>query len=1006
MKKVLLLGSGGLQIGQAGEFDYSGSQALKALKEESIYTILVNPNIATIQTSEGMCDRIYLLPVDFETVKKVIERERPDGIMLGFGGQTALNVGVELHDNGVLKEYGVEVLGTPVEVIKDTEDRERFIERLNEIDVLTARSRACVNVAEAQAAGSDISLPVMIRSAYSLGGQGSGVARTESELKNIAKKALAVAPQILVEEYLEGWKEVEYEVVRDRFGNCITVCNMENLDPMGIHTGESIVVAPSQTLSDEDYHMLREIAIRTVSHLGVVGECNIQYALDPKSRDYRVIEINARLSRSSALASKATGYPLAAVAAHLALGRSLAELKNAVTGSTVSFFEPAMDYVVVKVPRWDLERFRGISTRIGSQMMSIGEVMAIGRSFEEALQKALRSIGTGMHGLVLNRLEFNGIEEELREPTHRRVFAVGEALKRGITIDRIHELTFIDRWFLHRLSHIVEVMKELEGCGDISSDPDLMREAKRVGFSDFQIGKATSVDMEKVRKIRKGMGIIPAIKQIDTLAAEYPAATNYLYMTYQGSGNDVDPKAGAVMVLGSGSYRIGSSVEFDWCGVNAIDTSRKAGYRTIMVNCNPETVSTDYDICDRLYFEELTYERVLDIYEFEGPEGIIVSMGGQVSNNLAPRLHRKDVRILGTSPEDIDRAEDRNKFSSLLDRLGIDQPPWTEASTIEEARAFSERVGFPVMIRPSYVLSGAAMAVVFDPQTLESYLTRATDVNPATPVVVSKFIENAKEVEFDAVAKDGEILIYSIGEHVENAGVHSGDATVVIPPQRLYVETTRRIKQASRKIAKELKITGPFNIQFIAQDNKLKVIECNLRASRTFPFASKVLKKNLIEIATRAILGEDVRPIEGSSLDLDRVGVKAAQFSFSRLKGADPTMGVAMASTGEVGCLGDDMEGALLAALRSVGLTLKNKVALISTGPPVTKAAFLPLLMKMKGMGYAFYATAGTARSMRANGIEAETLRWPSEGGSQNCLDHIADGKIGLVINIPKNNEV
>ncbi len=1005
MKKVLLLGSGGLRIGQAGEFDYSGSQALKALKEESIYTILVNPNIATIQTSEGMCDRIYLLPVDFETVKRVIERERPDGIMLGFGGQTGLNVGVELHDKGVLEEYGVEVLGTPVEVIKDTEDRERFIERLDEINVLTARSRACVNIAEAQAAGSEIGFPVMIRSAYSLGGQGSGLARTEEELNTIARKALALAPQILVEEYLEGWKEVEYEVVRDRFGNCITVCNMENLDPMGIHTGESIVVAPSQTLSDEDYHMLREIAIRTVSHLGVVGECNIQYALDPESRDYRVIEINARLSRSSALASKATGYPLASVAAHLALGRSLAELKNGVTGSTVSFFEPSLDYVVVKVPRWDLERFRGISTRIGSQMMSIGEVMAIGRSFEEALQKALRMIGTGMHGLVLNRLEFNGMEEELGEPTHRRVFAVGEAFNRGITIERIHELTFIDRWFLHRISHIVEVMRELERCGDISNDPDLMREAKRVGFSDFQIGKATSVDMDEVRRTRKEMGILPVIKQIDTLAAEYPATTNYLYMTYQGSGNDVDPKAGAVMVLGSGSYRIGSSVEFDWCGVNAIDTARKAGYRTIMVNCNPETVSTDYDICDRLYFEELTYERVLDIYEFEGPEGIIVSMGGQVSNNLAPRLHKRDVRILGTSPEDIDRAEDRNKFSSLLDRLGIDQPPWTEARSIDEARAFSERVGFPVMIRPSYVLSGAAMAVVFDPQTLESYLTRATEVNPATPVVVSKFIENAKEVEFDAVARDGEILIYAIGEHVENAGVHSGDATVVIPPQRLYVETTRRIKQASRRIAKELRITGPFNIQFIAQDNKLKVIECNLRASRTFPFASKVLKRNFIEIATRAILDEDVEPVEGSSLDLDRVGVKAAQFSFSRLKGADPTMGVAMASTGEVGCLGDDMEGALLAALRSVGLTLKKKVALISSGPPVTKAAFLPLLMKMEGMGYTFYATAGTARSMRANGIDAETLRWPSEGGSQNCLDHIEKGKIGLVINIPKNNE-
>ena len=1002
--KVMVLGSGGLKIGQAGEFDYSGSQALKALKEEGVETILVNPNIATVQTTKEMADRLYLLPVDAPTVERIIEKERPDGLLLSFGGQTGLNVGVELYRSGVLERYRVKVLGTPIESILDTEDRERFVDRLAEIDVRTARSRACSDPASALKAADSIGYPVMVRIAFALGGLGSGVAQNREELEPMVLKALNLAPQVLVEEYLEGWKEVEYEVVRDRHDNCITVCNMENLDPMGIHTGESIVVAPSQTLTDFEYHMLREVAIRTVRHLKIVGECNIQYALDPHSSDYRVIEVNARLSRSSALASKATGYPLAYVAAHLAMGRSLADLPNKVTGKTVAFFEPALDYVVVKVPRWDLERFRGIDTRIGSQMKSVGEVMAIGRGFEETLQKALRMIGTGMHGLVMNRLEFGDLEEELKQPTHRRIFAVGEALSRGMTVEEAHTLTRIDRWFLHRLANIVKVKDSLMEKGPKLSRGTLAY-AKRLGFSDFQISKATGIPMDDVRSMRKKWDITPKIKQIDTLAAEYPAETNYLYMTYNGIHSDIDPKAGSVMVLGSGSYRIGSSVEFDWCCVTAVTSAKKEGYRTILVNCNPETVSTDFDICDRLYFEELTLERVLDIHEFEYPEGVIVSMGGQVSNNLAPRLHSRGVKILGTSPEDIDRAEDRNKFSSLLDELGIDQPEWMEAKSLDEAREFADRVGYPVMIRPSYVLSGAAMAVVFDPATLESYLTRATDVDPANPVVVSKFLEEAKEIEFDGVANRGEILLYSIGEHVENAGVHSGDATVVIPPQRLYVETIRRIKQASYKIAEALNITGPFNIQYLAKENRLRVIECNLRASRTFPFASKVLRRNFIELATKAMLNSPVEKVESSSIDIDRVGVKAAQFSFSRLKGADPTMGVAMASTGEVGCIGADMEEALLSALRSVGLRMDLRTALISTGPLAKKSEWLPVVRELKEMGYKLYATSGTARFMRVNGIETETLRWPLEKGDPNSLDHIRKGKIGLVINIPKNNE-
>ena len=1002
--KVLVLGSGGLKIGQAGEFDYSGSQALKALRENNVTTVLINPNIATNQTSEGVADRLYLQPVDPETVERIIEKERPDGILLGFGGQTALNVGVELWNRGVLKKYNVSVLGTPVKSIMDTEDRDLFKKRLDEIDVNTAMSSACDSVEKAVKAAEDLGYPVMVRSAYSLGGLGSGIARDRKDLERITSEAFNLAPQVLVEEYLEGWKEVEYEVVRDGYDNCITVCNMENMDPMGIHTGESIVVAPSQTLDNSEYHMLREIAIKTVRHLGIIGECNIQYALDPVSDDYRVIEVNARLSRSSALASKATGYPLAYVAAEISLGKSLASIKNSVTRETSAFFEPALDYVVVKVPRWDLDRFRGIDTRIGSQMKSVGEVMAIGRRFEESLQKALRMIGTGMHGLVHNTLEFDSVEDEMINPTPRRVFAIGEALSRGMEADRISDLTNIDPWFLDKLKNITDVGNKLSEMEDVP-DEALMREAKVLGFSDYQISKACGVHMDRVRKERKRMGIVPYIKQVDTLAAEYPARTNYLYMTYSGCQHDVDPRAGSVMVVGGGPYRIGSSVEFDWCCVNSVKSAREMGYLTVMVNCNPETVSTDYDICDRLYFEELTFERTQDIYDFEYPEGIIVSMGGQVPNNLAPRLHKAGARILGTSPENIDRAEDRNKFSALLDGLRVDQPDWTEAGSLESALEFAGRVGYPVMIRPSYVLSGSAMAVVFDDDTMRSYLTRATEVDPSTPVVLSKFIENAKEVEFDGVAKNGEILIYAMGEHIENAGIHSGDATVAIPPQRLYVETARKIKSVSRRIAKELNITGPFNIQYLAKDNRIKVIECNLRSSRTFPFASKVLRRNFIDIATRAILGGDVDRVEGSALDLDRVGVKAAQFSFQRLKGADPTMGVAMASTGEVGCIGNDMEEALLLALRSVGFRLGKKSVLVSAGPLETKDAWIPIFRKLEEMGYDFYATSGTARFMRRVGFNTETLRWPLEKRSPNCLDHIREGRIGLVINIPKSNE-
>jgi carbamoyl-phosphate synthase large subunit len=1005
IRKVIVLGSGGLRIGQAGEFDYSGSQALKTLRIEGIETVLVNPNIATVQTSSGMADTLYLQPVDPHTVARIIEKERPDGILLSFGGQTALNTGLELDESGILQRFGVEVLGTPVESIRNTEDRERFVAALDEIDVRTAGSEACRTVNDALKAAEKLSYPVMVRSGFSLGGLGSGVARDPADLRKLAGSAFRLVSQILVEECLEGWKEIEYEVVRDRFDNCMTVCNMENLDPMGIHTGESIVVAPSQTLSNHEYHLLRQIAIRTVRHLGIVGECNIQYALDPVSSDYRVIEVNARLSRSSALASKATGYPLAAVAARLALGSSLAEIRNTVTGCTSAFFEPSLDYVVVKVPRWDLERFRGIDSRIGSQMKSVGEVMAIGRGFEEALQKALRMIGTGMNGLVGNCLEFSDLQKELREPTHRRIFAVAEGFARGMDVEEIHSLTLIDRWFLHRIEAVVTMAGQLGGLTTDDLDVENMLNAKKLGFSDRQIGDAVGAGWEDVRKLRLSLGIRPSVKQIDTMAAEYPAVTNYLYMTYLGESDDVEPRAGSVMVLGGGPYRIGSSVEFDWCCVNAVETARKLGYLTVMVNCNPETVSTDYDICDRLYFEELSLERVLDIYGFELPEGVIVSMGGQIPNTLAPKLHSAGVTILGTPPDSIDKAEDRHRFSTLLDELEVDQPDWAEAGSLDEAKEFSRRAGYPVMIRPSYVLSGAAMAVVWDDSSLSAYLSRATEVNPDCPVVISKFIEEAKEIEFDGVASKGKILLYAMGEHVENAGVHSGDATVVIPPQRLYVETVRRVRQTARKIVRALDITGPFNIQFLAKENRIRVIECNLRASRTFPFSSKVLRRNFIDLATRAILGAETELVESSSLDLDHVGVKAAMFSFQRLTGADPAMGVAMASTGEVGCIGEDMEEALLSAMRSVGFIIRNRTALVSTGPREQKALWLPVIGRMESMGFSIYATSGTARSLRANGISAETLRWPLEEGTPNSLEYIGTGRIGLVINVPKNNQ-
>lgn len=1015
IKKVVILGSGALKIGEAGEFDYSGSQALKALKEEGISTVLINPNIATVQTSEELADKIYFLPVTPYFVEKVIAREKPDGILLSFGGQTALNCGTELFRKGIFEKYNVKVLGTPVRAIMDTEDRELFVRKLDEIGIRTPRSIAVISVSEALVAAENLGYPIIIRAAYTLGGQGSGFCINEDELKALASKAFSYTTQILVEESLKGWKEVEYEVVRDRFDNCITVCNMENFDPLGIHTGESIVVAPSQTLSNREYHKLRELSIKIIRHIGIVGECNVQYALDPYSEEYRVIEVNARLSRSSALASKATGYPLAFVAAKLGLGYGLHQLKNSVTRTTTACFEPALDYIVCKIPRWDLNKFQGVSHQIGSSMKSVGEVMAIGRTFEEAIQKGLRMIGQGMHGFTGNRnLSFEDIENELSEPTDMRIFSIAEAFEKGFSIDRIHELTRIDRWFLYKLLNIINIKNELSLVNSLDSLPnELLKRAKVYGFSDFQVARdvlksspeAIGEDMNRVRQYRKSHGIIPFVKQIDTLAAEYPAVTNYLYLTYGGSEHDVwyenDKKS--VIVLGSGAYRIGSSVEFDWCSVNAIDTIRKEGYRSVMINYNPETVSTDYDICDRLYFDELSFERVMDIIELETPLGVIVSVGGQIPNNLAMRLHNQDVTILGTSPLSIDRAENRHKFSSMLDELDVDQPQWQELTSVEEINRFVDRIGFPVLVRPSYVLSGAAMNVVSNRDELTHFLDLASSVSKQYPVVVSEFIENAKEIEVDAVAKNGEIIAYAISEHVEFAGVHSGDATIVFPPQKIYFETVRRIKRITRQISRELSISGPFNIQFLARDNDIKVIECNLRASRSMPFVSKVLKTNLIELATKVMIGVNVEKPHKSVFDLDYVGVKAPQFSFSRLAMADPVLGVDMASTGEVGCIGEDFYEAILKSMLSVGYKIPQKAILLSTGPARSKVELLNSARALREKGYKLYATRGTSEFLENAGIEAEVAYWPDEKESPNTLDLIRERKVDLVVNIPKD---
>ena len=1013
--KVLLLGSGALKIGEAGEFDYSGSQALKALREEGIYSVLINPNIATVQTSEGVADKIYYLPVTPEFVEQVIEKERPDGILLSFGGQTALNCGVALYKSGVLEKYNVQVLGTPVQAIIDTEDREIFAGKLAEINVKTPKSIAASDMEEAFAAVDKLGFPVIIRAAYTLGGLGSGFCSNKEELERLATSAFSYSPQVLVEESLKGWKEVEYEVVRDKYDNCITVCNMENFDPLGIHTGESIVVAPSQTLSNSEYHKLRSIAIKIIRHIGIVGECNVQYALDPNSEDYRVIEVNARLSRSSALASKATGYPLAFVAAKLGMGYGLHEIKNSVTKVTTACFEPALDYVVCKIPRWDLNKFEGVSKVIGSSMKSVGEIMAIGRSFEEAIQKGIRMIGQGMHGFVGNVLKTKDIDEELVNPTDSRIFAIAGAFDKGYSVDKIHELTKIDHWFLQRLENIHLLKEELSKFDkETNVSESLLRKAKQYGFSDFQIGRLTVKNtslshhekMLKVRDYRKKLGVLPCVKQIDTLAGEYPAMTNYLYVTYNGSENDVkyEHDGRSVIVLGSGAYRIGSSVEFDWCGVSALNTIRKVGYRSVMINYNPETVSTDYDICDRLYFDELSFERVMDIIELEEPKGVVVSTGGQIPNNLAMRLYGQHVNILGTSPESIDRAEDRQKFSTMCDELGIDQPRWSELTSIEDIYHFVDTVGFPVLIRPSYVLSGAAMNVVSNKDELLHFLELAAEVSKDHPVVVSEFIEQAKEVEIDAVAQEGEVKAYAISEHVEFAGVHSGDATIVFPAQKLYVETIRRIKKIARSIAKELNISGPFNMQFLAKDNDIKVIECNLRASRSFPFVSKVLKYNFIDMATRIMLGEKVESLNKSVFDLDYVGVKASQFSFARLLKADPVLGVDMASTGEVGCIGENYYEAILKSMLSVGHRIPKKNILISSGPTRSKVELLNSTRMLIEKGYNIYSTAGTAKFFKENGIDTQILYWPDEDKEPNIMEYLHDRKIDLVINIPKNH--
>ena len=1052
IKKVLLLGSGALKIGEAGEFDYSGSQALKALREEGIRTVLINPNIATVQTSEGVADEIYFLPVQPYFVERVIAKERPDGILLSFGGQTALNCGVELYKSGVLKKYGVEVLGTPVQAIIDTEDRELFVEKLNEIDVKTIKSEACETIEQARKAACELGYPVILRAAYALGGLGSGFCDNEEELNKLAEKAFSFSPQVLVEKSLKGWKEIEYEVVRDRYDNCITVCNMENFDPLGIHTGESIVIAPSQTLTNSEYHKLRALAIRIIRHIGIVGECNVQYAFDPQSEDYRVIEVNARLSRSSALASKATGYPLAFVAAKLGLGYGLFELKNSVTKTTSAFFEPALDYVVCKIPRWDLSKFRGVDKELGSSMKSVGEVMAIGRTFEEAIQKGLRMIGQGMHGFVENKeLEISDVDAALREPTDKRVFVISKAMHLPqYDLETIHQLTKIDRWFLEKLKHIIDIDEALKkyASSEFSEYAEhadfltLLRTAKVYGFTDFQIARAIGLEgkyanmhqaLLEIRRLRKQYGILPAVKQIDTLAAEYPAQTNYLYLTYQGitDGSTASGSVGcdaiathhdinyendgkSVVVLGSGAYRIGSSVEFDWCGVQALNTIRQQGYRSVMINYNPETVSTDYDMCDRLYFDELTFERVMDIIELENPHGVIVSTGGQIPNNLAMFLDEQRVTLLGTQAKDIDGAEDRAKFSQMLTENGINQPEWSALTSMEDIGAFVERVGFPVLVRPSYVLSGAAMNVCSNKDELTRFLQLAANVSEDHPVVVSKFIEHAKEIEMDAVARNGEILAYAISEHIEFAGVHSGDATIQFPPQKIYVETVRRIKRVSRQIAKELHINGPFNIQFMARDNDILVIECNLRASRSFPFVSKVLKLNFIDLATKVMLGIPVEKPSKNLFDLDYVGIKASQFSFNRLQKADPVLGVDMSSTGEVGCLGDDTSCALLKSMLSVGHRIPNRIneqgeeipgnILLSTGGAKQKAEMLDAARMLIEHGYKLFATGGTSKYLHDNGIENTLVHWPSEEGiAPQALDLLHRKEIDMVVNIPKD---
>lgn len=1016
--KVLVLGSGALKIGEAGEFDYSGSQALKAVREEGIKTILINPNIATVQTSQEVADEVYFLPVTPVFVEKVIAKERPDAILLAFGGQTALNCGVSLYRKGVLEKYGVKVLGTPIETIIATEDRELFNEKLAEIDVKTIAGEAVESLDSAKIAANRLGYPIIVRAAYALGGLGSGFCNNDEELEALCEKAFSFSPQVLIEKSLKGWKEIEYEVVRDAEDNCITVCNMENFDPLGIHTGESIVVAPSQTLSNSEYNKLRELSIKIIRHLGVVGECNVQYALDPQSEDYRVIEVNARLSRSSALASKATGYPLAYVAAKIALGHPLYAIQNNVTGKTTAFFEPALDYCVCKIPRWDLSKFHGVSHLLGSSMKSVGEVMAIGRSFEEAIQKGLRMIGQGMHGFCENKeIVVKDLDRTLREPTDSRIFVVSKAFRQGYSVEDIHRLTKIDCWFLYRLRNIIDIAEKLEAYNELEEVSDeLLLTAKKAGFSDFQIARALfkyrydnmEEALRKVRTYRIARGIHPWVKKIDTVAAEFPARTNYLYLTYHGCEHDLDyatirKEAKTVVVLGSGAYRIGSSVEFDWCGVNALHTIRKAGYHSVMINYNPETVSTDYDESDRLYFDELSFERVMDIVDLETPHGVILSTGGQIPNNLAVRLDKENVPILGTQAEDIDNAEDRHRFSALVDKLGVDQPAWRELTSLEDIKDFIEEVGYPVLVRPSYVLSGAAMNVCSNSDQLERFLKLAANVSQKHPVVVSRFLENAKEIEMDAVADKGQIVAYAISEHIEFAGVHSGDATIQFPAQKLYVETVRRIKRISRKIAEALHISGPFNIQFLAKDNEIKVIECNLRASRSFPFVSKVLKINFIELATRIMLGEEYKMPHKSAFDLDYVGIKASQFSFSRLRQADPILGVDMTSTGEVGCLGDDTDEAILKAMLSVGHTIPHKSILISSGGYKQKADLLEPCRMLASKGYRLYATEGTHRFLQENGVPSVRAYWPNEEGKPQALELLHEKEVDLVININKN---